>query len=148
MLYCDDFFDCAAKIKIFAKILQPYTFPLVSLDVEEKFYPMRCWIVNVDGWRICINYSETIINDNLFKNLQIFPMHLFSLPFNISFKVASLIIGHNEITPVYYSFIKDGKKIDSWTKMTMSNGEETKIKKNQVENIEYMGKKIAVVTSF
>ena len=70
------------------------------------------------------------------------------MPFNISFKVASLIIGHNEITPVYYSFIKDGKKIDSWTKMTMSNGEETKIKKNQVENIEYMGKKIAVVTSF
>ena len=57
MLYCDDFFDCAAKIKIFAKILQPYTFPLVSLDVEEKFYPMRCCIVNVDGWRISINYS-------------------------------------------------------------------------------------------
>jgi hypothetical protein len=148
MLYCNDLFDCVSKIKIFAKILQPYTFPLVSLEVEEKFAPMRCWIVDVDGWRICVNYSETIINDNLFKNLQIFSLHLFSLPFHISFKIASLIIVNDEITPVYYSFIKDGKKVDSWAKMTMSSGEETKIKKNQVEIIEYMGKKVAVITSF
>jgi hypothetical protein len=148
MLYCENLFDCVQKMKVFAKILQPYTFPLVSLEVEDKFAPMRCWIVDVDGWRVCINYSETIISDNIFKNVQIFSLHLFSLPFHISFKIASLVIGHDEITTVFFSFIKDGKKVDSWTKMTMSNGEETKIKKNQVETLEYMGKKIAVVTSF
>jgi hypothetical protein len=128
------------------EILRPFSYPHVSIDFEYKLAPFRSWRTDIDGYDVCIQYTEVEINDNLVKNLQVYSANLFTVPFHITFKVSQILIGNDQQT-VYFSFIKDNKKVSSWTRMESLLGDEIELKKPQTMVQEYMGKQFSIITS-
>lgn len=144
MIKIENLFDSKNIIVLFAKILLPYSFPATSVAFEEKIAPFRIWRTSIDGYEICIQYTETMIDNNLVKNIQIFSYSLFDIPFHTAFKVCSILIGSHE-NNVYFAFVKDGKKVTSWTRMETENEEHLFIDKKAIKYGNYLGKKFAIV---
>ncbi len=147
MLKCPNLFEWKDKIILLGEILRPFSYPHISINLEYKLTPFRSWRTDIDGYDVCIQYTEIILNGNILRNIQIYSINLFSLPFHVSFKISQILLG-NDPTTVYFSFVKDNKKVISWSRMENLSGNEIELKKQQTELHEYMGKQFSVITSF
>ena len=49
---------------------------------------------------------------------------------------------------VYFTFVKDGKKVTSWTRMETMNEEHLEIDKKAIKYGNYLGKKFAIINDF
>lgn len=109
-------FDEAIRYcSLMAKVLRNYSYPTVSLEVENMYLPYRVWQFTLDGYEICVHMSELIVNDSVIQNIQIFPVKLYSLPFHVYFKIAVAFLGREGI--VNFSIIRQGHLVSCWTKM-------------------------------
>ena len=141
MIKINNLIESKPLILLLAKVLCPYSYPATSIYFEEKIAPFRLWQTTIDGYEICIQYTETVLEKSLVKNIQIYAVNLFDIPVHISFKV---LIGCHE-NNVYFAFIKDGKKVVSWTRMESLLEEHLEIDKKAVKYGNYLGKKFAIV---
>ena len=147
MLKIENLIENKNLILLFAKLLRPYSYPATSISFEDRIASFRVWKVNLDGYEICIQYTETELQNNLVKNIQVFAINLFDVPFHICFKVCCILLGNHE-NNVYFTFVKDGKKVTSWTRMETMNEEHLEIDKKAIKYGNYLGKKFAIINDF
>lgn len=147
MLKCANIFEGKDKILLLGKILRPFCYPHISLNLEYKLTPFRSWRMDVDGYDVCVQYTEIVLNGNILRNLQVYSINLFALPFHVSFKISQILLG-SDPTTVYFTFVKDSKKVSSWSRMENLSGDDIEIKKQKTELYEYMGKQFSVITAF
>ena len=117
------------------------------MSLEYKITPFRSWRTDVDGCDVCIQYTEITLNGNILRNVQVYSINLFTVPFHVSFKISQILLGNDPLT-VYFSFVKDNRKVASWSKMENLSGDDVELKKQQTELHEYMGKQFSVITAF
>ena len=91
MLKCPNLFEWKDKIILLGEILRPFSFPHISINLEYKLTPFRSWRTDIDGYDVCIQYTEIILNGNILRNIQIYSINLFSLPFHVSFKISQIL---------------------------------------------------------
>jgi len=120
MIKVKSFKDGVRLLKIFGRVLRPFTYPRVSPEVEVKITPYKTWEFQIDGYDVCISYTEFEIDENIASNVQIFSKHLISLPFHVVFKIGSAFLGLEKI--VYFNFFKDGRQVCCWTCLMDMNG--------------------------
>ena len=122
---------------LFAKILRKYSYPLTSMDMEEIYLPYRTWVFVVDGYHVCVHFTEMIVNDSVLQNLQIFPQRLYALPFHVYFKVAIAFMGTNGI--VNFSIIRHGHLVSCWTKLSEKSKSGTVTIRKDIMQDDYLG---------
>ena len=78
MLKCPNLFEWKDKIILLGEILRPVSYPHISINLEYKLTPFRSWRTDIDGYDVCIQYTEIILNGNILRNIQIYSINLFS----------------------------------------------------------------------
>lgn len=144
MLKPKNFYEMVPLCKKWAKILRPYTTFNVNEEIERKLNQYRIWNVDLDGYNLCIFYTETELEDHLVKSIQIFSKNLYTLPFHIVFKVGMSILGPSS-SNIYFSFVRDGSTVFCWTKVEEMNGKSAPLAEEEIEYKEYLGKKFACI---
>ena len=72
MLKAENFLEMVDLCKLWAKIMRPFSTFKMSNEVENRLNSYRLWNVNLDGYNICIFYTESDIENNRVKSIQIF----------------------------------------------------------------------------
>lgn len=142
MIECENFYEMVELCKLWAKVLRPYSSLNVGYDIDEKFNKYRMWNTVIDGYSVCLFYSEMEIQNNVVKSIQCFGKNVFSLPFHIVYKVCVGILGC-EAMNIFFKFVKDGHHIYCWTQVVDENGECLPINEDEVDIKNYLGKKFA-----
>jgi hypothetical protein len=122
---------------LFSKILRKYSYPLVSMDMEEIYLPFRTFNFILDGYEICIHLTDMHVNDSIIQNLQIFPTKAYALPFHVYFKIAVAFLGKDEI--VNFSILRQGHLVSCWTKLIEKSRNGTVSIRKNVTNTSYLG---------
>lgn len=129
--------EATKYLGLFAKILIPYSYPSVPVEVEEDFLPYKTWNFMIDGYDICCHLTEFKISDSIIQNLQVFPKKLYVLPFHLSIKIAVAFLGKDDL--VTFHVIKDGHLVSCWTKLKKHSDSGTVSVKNSIPSESYMG---------
>lgn len=145
MLKAENFLEMVDLCKLWAKIMRPFSTFKMSNEVENRLNSYRLWNVNLDGYNICIFYTESDIENNRVKSIQIFSKNLFTLPFHIVFKVGMAILG-NDNTNIFFSFVREGTTVLCWTKVEDENGNSLPLVEEEVEYKNYLGIKFACIS--
>jgi hypothetical protein len=145
MLKAENFLEMVDLCKLWAKIMRPFSTFKMSNEVENRLNSYRLWNVNLDGYNICIFYTESDIEKNRVKSIQIFSKNLFTLPFHIVFKVGMAILG-NDNTNIFFSFVREGTTVLCWTKVEDENGNSLPLVEEEVEYKNYLGIKFACIS--
>jgi len=122
---------------LFAKILRRYSYPLVSMDMEEIYLPFRTFSFPLDGYEICVHLTDMCVNDSVIQNLQIFPTKAYALPFHVYFKIAVAFLGTEEI--VNFSILRQGHLVSCWTKLIEKSKNGTVSIRKDVTSASYLG---------
>lgn len=145
MLKSKDFIEMVDLCKLWAKIMRPMSSFKINAEVEKKLNTYRLWNVDLDGYNICVFYTETTIEKSLVKSIQIFSKNLFTLPFHIVFKIGISILG-NDDKNIFFSFVREGTTVFCWTKVEDENGEALPLVEEEVEYKYYLGSKFAYIS--
>ena len=144
MIKMQNFLELISLCKFWAKVLRPYTSYNTSSEFEEKLNRYRIWNTCIDGYDICILYTETNVGKNLVKSIQCFSRRPLLLPFHIVFKIGMAILGVNS-NNIFFSFVRSGDTVFCWTKVEDKNGDSLPLIEEEVEYKEYMGNKFACI---
>jgi hypothetical protein len=144
MLKSENFLEMVDLCKLWAKIMRPFSTFKMSNEVENKLNAYRLWNVNLDGYNICVFYTESDIEKSQVKSIQIFSKNLFTLPFHIVFKVGMAMLG-NDNTNIFFSFVREGTTVFCWTKVEDENGNSLPLVEEEVEYKNYLGIKFACI---
>lgn len=145
MLKSTNFIEMVDLCKLWARVMRPFSSFKMSYEVEKKFNAYRLWNVDLDGYNICVFYTETEIEKSIVKSIQIFSKNLFTLPFHIVFKVGISILG-NQDSNIFFSFVREGTTVFCWTKVEDEDGEPLPLVEEEVEYKYYLGRKFAYIS--
>jgi hypothetical protein len=130
-------------LSLLVKILRDYSYPQTPVDVENEFLQYKTWGFALDGYDVCVHFTEFCVQDAIIQNLQIFPKKLYSLPFHVNFKVAVAFLGTNDL--VNFTMLKDGHVVSCWTRLK-KHGESGAVSvKQSIPISNYMGVEYGVL---
>jgi hypothetical protein len=107
--------EASKYLTIFSKVLRKYSFPKVSVEIEDEFIPYKTWNFKLDGYDVCVHFTEFLLHGSVIQNLQVYPKKLYCLPFHVSIKVAVAFLGTEDL--VTFNVTKDQHIVFCWTKL-------------------------------
>jgi hypothetical protein len=137
MIKVKNLYEATKYLSLLAETLIPYSYPAVTVEVEEEFLAYKTWNFSMDGYDICCHLTEFKVNESVIRNLQIFPKKLYLLPFHVNFKVAVAFFGTENL--VTFSVVKDGHLVSCWTKIKDQSEDSTVSVKRSIPSESYLG---------
>jgi hypothetical protein len=114
MFYQKPLQEHAKEMRALAKFLVPNTFPLVTIEEEQKIIVLKQRQLFVDGYELTIICSRAAYSpESEIESLQISAFNAPFLPFRIVCKIAKIFLGCEYLG--YTNFFKNGQQIYCWT---------------------------------
>lgn len=100
------------SLRNMAELLIPYTYPLQSMQEEQKVLCMKQRYITIDGYELFVCFSIGNYDNNIIETLQIQSKNCSFLPFTLVCKVGKMFMGDSYLG--YIEFFKFNKKIYCW----------------------------------
>lgn len=114
MLYPKKLETLVAEMRSMATTLVPYSYPRVSIEVDQEVVPLKIRNLNIDGYEVSLHFNKTSQYNGPFsdESLQLQSVNSMFLPFNLVCKLGIAFLGREQLA--YTEFSKPDRKIYCW----------------------------------
>jgi hypothetical protein len=142
-------FDQIETMKIMADICTPLTMPKAPEHLEDYIYDLKKQEIFVDGYNLHCYYSISDFTTHILKNLQLYSETFSVLPFALTFKIAKLFLGEENLAylEIKKNISDKDIKVYCWTTVRDKHGKAMPCSAKHTEQIVFRDIEITAVDS-